>query len=78
MLDILKLSISKISKNVYGKNYMWGNEQSRTAHSLEIVHIYFSNQNLQGISKKSVVYSLFTPKSDIHVLASFCTHQLIN
>jgi hypothetical protein len=34
MLEILKLILSRISKrkkkNVYGKNYMWGNERSRT------------------------------------------------
>jgi hypothetical protein len=30
MLEILKLILSKISKNVYVKNYMLGNERSRT------------------------------------------------
>jgi hypothetical protein len=30
MLEILKMILSKISNNVYGKNYMWGNERSKT------------------------------------------------
>jgi hypothetical protein len=30
MLEIVKPILSKISKNVYRKNYMWGNERSRT------------------------------------------------
>ncbi len=30
MLEILKLILSDISKNIYVENYMWGNKKPRT------------------------------------------------
>ncbi len=38
MLEILKLILSKISKKkkVYGKNYLWGIERSRTEFPIDL------------------------------------------
>ncbi len=57
-IEILKLILSKISKNVYGKNYMLGNERSRTKFSVQHALLYLRIRIFIYISPISHAISL--------------------